>query len=398
MPPLSEVKIRSAKGTGKVYRLHDDRGLYLEVSVAGGKLWRWKYRFEGKEKRLALGSYPAISLREAREARDHYRLILLSGVDPSVEKKRASTSRSSSTFHKIALEFLENKKNIWSSNHYDTVVGRLNLDVFPRIGELEVDKITPIDVLNIIRKIEERRAFETASRVLNICSQVLKYAVACALIPSDPCRDLKGALVPHKKGKLAALTNPVEVGALMRAIDDYKGSAIVRSALLFSALTFCRPGEIRHAEWCEIDFCSAMWTIPAEKMKIREEHKVPLSKQAVHVLNEIKPLTGNGRFIFHGQRSKERPLSEVGVISALRIMGYSKEQMTAHGFRSTASTLLNEMGYKFDVIEAQLAHRGHDRIRAIYNRAEYMDERRQLMQAWADYLDRLKDTNSTFGY
>lgn len=243
----------------------------------------------------------------------------------------------------------------------------------------------------MLRKIEERRAFETASRVIGFCSLIFKYAVTLGLVDADPCRDLRPALKPYAKGQLAAITKPKEVGALMLSIDDYKGSLVVRSALLYSALTFCRPGEIRHAEWTEIDFDENMWTVPAEKMKGRVEHKVPLSRQALEVLEGIRPYTGSGKYVFPTPRSANRPLSENGVLTALRNMGYTKEQMTAHGFRSMASTLLNELGHRPDVIEAQLAHKGADKIRATYNRAEYMLERRNLMQSWADYLDELRE-------
>ena len=393
MPPtnkLTEVKIKNAKPNGKIQRHADGGGLYLEVSVAGGKHWRMKYRVDGKEKRLSFGPWPGVSLQEARDKREDAKRMLRESRDPGMEKKKAKAEREAPTFQDIALEFVEKQREVWAPSHTRTVEGRLRLDVFPAFGKRPIAQVTPQDVLVMLRKIEERRAFETASRVLGFCSLIFKYAVSLGLVDSDPCRDLRPALKPYTRGQLAAITKPKEVGALMLAIDDYQGSLVVRSSLLFSALTFCRPGEIRHAEWTEIDFDEELWTIPAEKMKGRVEHKVPLARQTLEVLHGIRPYTGNGKYVFPSPRSGNRPLSENGVLTALRNMGYTKEQMTAHGFRSMASTLLNELGHRPDAIEAQLAHKGADRIRAVYNRAEYMKERSNLMQAWADYLDGLK--------
>uniref|UniRef100_B8J055 Integrase family protein n=1 Tax=Desulfovibrio desulfuricans (strain ATCC 27774 / DSM 6949 / MB) TaxID=525146 RepID=B8J055_DESDA len=393
MPPtnkLTEIKIRNIKPNGKIERFVDGEGLYLETSVAGGKHWRMKYRVNGKEKRLSFGPWPDISLKEAREMRDEAKRQLRESLDPSAEKKKAKQEQAAPTFRDIALEYVEHQRSVWAASHTRTVEGRLALDVYPAFGAKPIAAVTPQDILAMLRKIEERRAFETASRVLGFCSLIFKYAVTLGLVEADPCRDLRPALKPYAKGQLAAITKPKEVGALMRAIDDYKGSVVVRAALLFSALTFCRPGEIRHVEWAEINFEREEWTIPAEKMKGRTEHRVPLSRQALEVLHGIMPYTGSAKYVFPTPRSNNRPLSENGVLSALRNMGYTKEQMTAHGFRSMASTLLNELGHRPDAIEAQLAHKGADKIRATYNRAEYMKERRNLMQAWADYLEDLK--------
>lgn len=393
MPPtnkLTEVKIKNIKPNGKIERYADGGGLYLEVSVAGGKHWRMKYRVDGKEKRLSFGPWPAVSLQEARDKRDDAKRMLRESRDPGVEKKKAKAEREAPTFQDIALEFVEKQREVWAPSHTRTVEGRLKLDVYPAFGKSPIAQVTPQDVLAMLRKIEERRAFETASRVIGFCSLIFKYAISLGLVDADPCRDLRPALKPYIRGHFAAITKPKEVGALMLAIDDYKGSLVVRSALIFSALTFCRPGEIRKAEWTEIDLDGELWTIPPKRMKGRVEHKVPLSRQTLQVLRGIRPYTRNGQFVFPSPRSVNRPLSENGVLTALRNMGYTKEQMTAHGFRTMASTLLNELGHRPDVVEVQLAHKGADRIRAIYNRAEYMKERRDLMQAWADYLDELK--------
>lgn len=396
MPQLTEVKLRAIKASGRIERFHDSAGLYLELSAAGGKHWRWKYKFDGREKRLSFGAWPEVSLKEARQKRDEARAMVAKGVDPGQEKKRGRDDGVDVvTFRALAEEYVRNQRNVWAESHAVTVDGRLRLDVYPRIGDRPITEIEPTDVLAILRGIEARRAFETASRVLGLCSLIFRYGVAIGVVKSDPCRDLRGALVPFQHGQHAALTKPRDVGAFLLAIDDYKGSAVVRAALAFSALTFCRPGEIRHAEWSEVDFATEGWTIPEVKMKTRVEHRVPLSRQAVEVLKWIQPLTGSGRYVFPGPRGKDRPLSENGVNAAIRSMGYGREQMTAHGFRAMASTLLNERGHRPDVIEAQLSHKGTDKIRAIYNRAQYLDERRQLMQAWADYLDELRASSLT---
>lgn len=397
MPPLTEIKLRSIKPGEKIQRYYDTLGMYLEVTPIGGKYWRLKYRIDGKEKRAALGVWPDVSLKQAREKRDELRKQISAGISPSGRMTQGD-GRPGKDDHKnfkdVAESWRMNMGNVWADSHAETVKGRLELDAYPALGNLPISEITPQQVLAMLRKIEDRQAFETAQRVLGICSQVFRYGVAIGAVSSDPCRDLRGALVPHTPTNLAAITAPKEVGALMLAIKDYKGSAVVRAALKFSALTFARPGEIRHAEWGEIDFEGLEWRIPAEKMKARREHRVPLSRQASEVLEGLHPLTGSGRYVFPGPR-KGRPLSENGVTSALRRMGYTSEEMTAHGFRSMASTLLNELGeFRADVIEAQLAHKSGDSIRAVYNRAAYMDERRTLMQAWADYLDGLMDLST----
>jgi len=398
LPPLTEVKLRAIKPTGKIERFSDSGGLYLEVSKAGGKHWRWKYRFEKKEKRLSFGPWPETTLKEARERRDAARKLLRTGVDPGTRSKQVRAigpaGEASATFEEVATEFIRNQRNVWAESHAKRVEGRLRLDVYPHIGHRPIASVTePRDILVIIRKIEARKAFDCAHRVLGICSRVFRYGVTLGIVSSDPCRDLKGALVPYQKGQFAALTKPEEVGRLMLAIDNYKGTVVVRAALVFSALTFCRPCEVRRAEWREVDFNKNIWTVSKQTMKgtwkTRAEHHVPLSRQAIEVLEGIRPYSGTGKYIFPGTK-KGRPLSENGVNGAIRNMGYTDEQMTAHGFRAMASTLLNELAYRHDVIEAQLAHKDSNQIRAIYNRAEYMAERRHLMQAWADYLDELR--------
>ena len=399
MPPLTEAKLKSIKTSGKIERFYDDRGLYLELSKAGGKLWRWKYRFDGKEKRLSLGAWPEVSLKEARERRDRARLALQDGVDPGLKnRKKAAATADGRTFESVAREWVDGRVGVWSQRHAETVIDRLMANVYPEIGSMAIAAIGPVDVLRLVKKIESRGAGEVAKRVLGICSQVFRFAVASQLAPSDPCRDLVGALAPRLKRNFAALTTPEEAGEIMRRIDEYEGTAVVRAALVFSALTFCRPGPIRHAEWAEIDYDGRQWVIPAAKMKLakemkfrKEPHIVPLARQALDLLSKVHHFTGRGRYIFPNPRNKDLPMSENAVNMAIRRMGYSQEEMTAHGFRSMASTLLNESGHRHDVIETQLAHTSADKIRAIYNRAQYMDERRQLMQAWADTLDSLRE-------
>ena len=396
MPPMTlnklvDVKIRHLKPADKVKRYADGGGLYLEISPQGTKLWRMKYRFENREKRLAFGIYPEVGLTDARAKRDAAKKLLAEGIDPGKAKKLQKRQSATNLFCDVAEEYVANQQEVWSANHTRTVKGRLKLDVYPAFGQEDITSITPQDIFAMLRKIESRRAFETASRVLGICSLVFKYAVTIGAAPYNPCQDLRPALKPFIKGQFAAITKPKEVGALMRSIDDYKGSAVVRAALQFSALTFCRPGEVRAATWTEVDLEERMWTIPPERMKGRVEHKVPLARQAMSVLTELYQLTGRGKYVFPTPRTIDRHLSENAVLVALRTMGYDKETMTAHGFRSMASTLLNELSHRPDVIEAQLAHKGADRIRAIYNRAEYLQERRNLMQAYADLLDKLRD-------
>lgn len=383
---LTELQIKAARTKTKPYNLYDNGGLYIQISVSGSKLWRLKYYFGGKEKRCGLGKWPDVSLKEARLKRDEIRLALERGENPRLKKHIPVLG----TFRDLAEDWKTRKAPEWSENHLRTVIQRLERYIYPILGDIPPGEISPQQVLLLVRGLEDRGAVETAHRVLGICSLVLRYGVILGVVASDPCRDLRGALRQRQAVSFPAITDPVEVGELMRGIDAYTGSPVVRYALEFSALTFCRPGEIRQAEWGEFDFDRALWTIPAEKMKLRKAHLVPLSRQALRIIEEVKLFTASSRFVFPNARSFDRPLSEAAVTAALAGMGY-KGRMTAHGFRAMASTLLNERGHRHDVIEAQLAHAGYDKIRAVYNRAEYMEERRRLMQEWADYLDGLRE-------
>lgn len=403
--PLTDAAIRNAKPgrtpagktTDKPYKLGDSGGLYLEVSPAGGKLWRFKYRFEGKEKRLAVGKYPDTGLKEARERRDAARKLVANGVDPGEVRKDkkaakvAEAANAAATFEAVAREWFAKFSPGWVPSHGGRILRRLEVDVFPWIGARPVGEVSPPEILSALRRIEGRGALETAHRALQNCGQVFRYAVATGRATSDPSRDLRGALPPVKERHHPSITEPKAIGALLRTVEGYAGAFVTKCALRLAPLVFVRPGELRRAEWGEFDLDAAEWRIPAERMKSRAPHLVPLSKQSLAVLRDLHPLTGNGRYVFPGARSTTRPMSENTVNGALRRLGYGKDELTGHGFRSMASTLLNEQGWHRDAIERQLAHGERDTVRAAYNYAEHLPERRKMMQAWADHLDRLRD-------
>ncbi len=389
---LSDTAIRQAKPRPTPRKMFDGQGLYLLLNPSGGKYWRLKYRFGGKEQLLALGTYPEVGLKAAREKRDGARKQIAAGLDPSTERRvaKAKMKVGGGSFEGVAREWLEKYSKNWTPSHTDTVLGRLERDVFPWLGGRPAGEIDAVALLSVLRRVESRGALETAHRIHQVCSQIFRYAIATGSAQRDPSVDLRGALPPVREKHHAALTKPADVGALLRSINAYKGTFPVRCAMRLAALVFVRPGELRKAEWTEIDLDGATWCIPAERMKMRTEHIVPLSRQAVDILRELHPLTGSGRFVFPSARTSARPMSENAVTAALRRMDYSGEQMTGHGFRTTASTLLNELGWSADAIERQLAHAERDGVRDAYNRAEYLGERREMMQAWADYLDSLQ--------
>ncbi len=387
---LTDTQIRKIKPQGTAKRYFDGGGLYLEVRPNGSRYWRYKYRFQGKEKLLAIGVYPDISLKGARTARANASALLDKGLDPSTEKnsgRRITAQPEAQTFEQIAREWMDLQKDGWAQSHYRTVVQRLEGNVFPFIGQRPVSEIQPIEVLDTIKLMEARGVRESAHKTMSICSMIFRYAVASCIISSDPTRDLRGALAPVVRSQFAAITTRAGAGQLMRAIHDFEGFTLTRLMLLLHAYTFCRPGEIRGAEWSEIDLDAALWTIPAERMKGKREHLVPLSRQALEVLKAALPISGHGRFIFPSIRSAAYPMSNNTANAAIRRMGYGKEEMTAHGFRAMASTILNEEGYDPDVIERQLAHVETNKVRAAYHRAQYLEERRKMMQDWADLLD-----------
>ena len=387
---LTDTTIRNVKPTDKPQKLFDGNGLFLFVAPSGTKSWRLKYRIQGREKLLTLGVYPQLSLKEAREACADAKKQLSGGIDPSVEKKVKSKCGQTS-LEAIAREWHSKQTPTWSARHAEDVMERLEKNIFPFLGSQQPNDITPPQLLAVLRKIEGRGAIEVAHRVRGICSQVFRYAVAVGIAERDPAADLIGALQTRAITPRAAITEPKAVGGLMRAIDGFTGTYIVKSALQLAALTFCRPGEVRAAEWAEFDFEENLWRIPAAKMKMRRDHIVPLSTQTLEILHELKQLTGEGRYLFPSIRTAERPISDVTLVAGLRRMGYEKDEMCAHGFGAMASTLLNELGYEADYIEKQLAHNPRDKVRGVYNRAEYLPERRKMMQEWADYLTELKE-------
>lgn len=395
---LTDTAIRKASPREKAVRLFDERGLYLEVAPSGGKLWRWKYRIGGKEKRLALGAYPDVSLKAAREKRDGARQALAAGIDPGDAKKAQKLAMAGAdSFEAVAREWHAKFSPSWAPDHATRILRRLEVDVFPWIGKRGIGTIKAPDVLSLLRRIEHRGALQTAHRAMQNCGQVFRYAVATGRAERDSTADLRGALPPVREEHHASITDPKQIGALLRALSAYRGSFVTQCALRLAPLVFVRPGELRKAEWQEFDLDAAEWRIPGERMKMKEVHIVPLSEQAVVILREIEPLTGRGipakpdapRYVFPGARDRTRPMSEGAVLAALRRIGYTGKEMTGHGFRSMASTRLHEMGWTSEVIERQLAHAERNKVKAAYNYAEHLPERRKMMQAWADYLDSL---------
>lgn len=401
--PLTDVSVRKAKPSDKTQRLFDGGGLYLEISPAGGKWWRWKYRFAGKEKRLSFGTYPDTGLADARDKRDAARKLLASGADPGEHRKAAKAAgleKAANSFEVVAREWFAKQSGSWVKSHADKVLLRLENDVFPWLGKRPVADITAKELLAVGDRIVDRGAVDSAHRALQTCGQVFRYAIATGRAERNPVPDLRGALPPVKQTHLAAITDPAKVGGLLRAIDGYSGSFVTRCALRLAPLVFVRPGELRHAEWAEIDLDKAEWNIPAEKMKMREPHLVPLSTQSVAILTELQALAGRGRYVFPSARSPRRPMSDNAVLSALRRMGFEKDEMSGHGFRAMARTILDEtLGFRPEYIEHQLAHAVRDPNGRAYNRTAHLIERRKMMQAWADYLETLRaDTGSVVAF
>lgn len=391
---LSDTAIRKIKPLDKAFKLTDEKGLFLLVHPNGSKYWRQKYRFDGKEKQLALGVYPDVSLKDARERRDEARKLLANGVDPGAArkaKKAAGENNAANSFEVIAREWFAKFSAKWVPSHADKILRRFERDLFPWLGTRPIADIKAPELLQALRKIEARGSLDTAHRALQNCGQVFRYAIATGRAERDPSPDLKGALPPAVETHLAAMTDPKDVAALLRAIDDYKGFYVTRYALRLAPLTFVRPGELRKAEWSEMDLDAAEWNIPAERMKLRLPHLVPLSTQAVTLLRELHAYTGNSRYVFPGARSNGRPMSDNAILAALRRMGFAKDEMSGHGFRAMARTILDEvLGVRPDFIEHQLAHAVRDPNGRAYNRTAHLAERRKMMQQWADYLDKLK--------
>lgn len=388
---LTAKEIEHLKPREKPYKKSDGDGLYLLIKPNGSKLWRFKYKFQGKEKLLAFGAYSStgVSLKKARDKRQDARDLLREGIDPAVPREEEPDAPVV-TFKDLGQEWLDQQGTALSKETIDQLRRRLELYVYPTIENTPVAHLRAGELLMLLRRIESRGLHETAQRVRSLCGRILRYGVATGSCERDATADLQGALAPTKTRHFSAITDPREIGALLRAIDGYQGEPAVMAALKLAPLVFVRPGELRQAEWKEIDLEAAEWRIPAERMKMKRAHLVPLSDQAVAILKELHPHTGSGVLLFASLRTRSRPMSENTLNAALRRLGYSTEEMTAHGFRTMASTRLNELGYPPDVIELQLAHRDRNKVRATYNRAERLAERRQMMQAWADYLDGLK--------
>jgi integrase len=390
---LSDTKARNAKPGDKPIKLFDGDGLFLLIAPAGGKWWRFKYRFGGKEKLLSLGTYPEVSLAQARERRDTARKQVADKIDPSQARKaeKASRIQEENTFEAVAREWYGKFSANWAPNHSIKIKNRLENDVFPYIGGQPISDIKAPELLMVLRRIESRGALDTAHRARTNCSQIFRYALATGRAERDPAADLRGALPPAKDGHFSAITDPEGVSGLLRAIDGYQGSFVTRCALKLAPLLFVRPGELRQMEWAEINLDASEWNIPAEKMKTKQAHLIPLARQAVEILKEIQPLTGAGRYVFPSPRTSKRPMSNNGILSALRRMGFEKEEMTGHGFRALARTILDEvLQVRVELIEHQLAHNVRDPLGRSYNRTTHIEERRKMMQSWADYLDGLK--------
>jgi integrase len=387
---LNDTKVRSAKSRERAFKLSDERGLFLFVTPTGGRLWRFKYRVQGREKLISLGVYPDVTLKRAREKRDDARKLLADGVDPSV-RRQAQRAALMQSFEGVAKEWLELQTKSLAPETISILAARLESGLYPYIGSRPIAAITAQEVLIALRRIEARGKHETAHRVRALAGRVFRYAVATGRAQHDVAADLRGALAPVKSKNFASVTDPVRVGELMRAIHGYSGNPVTVLALKLAPLVFVRPGELRAAEWSEFDLENAEWRIPGERMKMGDPHLVPLSRQALAILQELQPLARGGRYLFPSLRTRDRPMSDNTINAALRRMGYTTEEQTGHGFRSMASTLLNEQGFPPDVIELQLAHTERNKVRAAYNKAQRLPERRKMMQAWADYLDRLRD-------
>ncbi len=393
--PLTDVVVRNAKPKEKPQKLTDGEGMFLYVHPNGGKYWRLQYRFAGKQKVLALGVYPEITLADARERRMEARRILAVGNDPSQvkqEAKRLAIFNSGNTFETVAREWHEGRLSKWTPDHAQKIMRRMEANIFPKIGTRPISDITSLKFLNVLRVIEKRGASELAHRLLQICGQVFTYAVVTERVKINPIVSLRGALKPVIKNNHAYL-KAADMPEFLSKLEAYDGSLQTKLALHFLVLTFVRTGELRGAEWSEIDWDKAEWHIPAARMKMKDPHIVPLCKQAVAILKELQLLTGQWRYIFPNQHKPSGCMSENTILYALYRMGYHS-RATGHGFRATASTILNENGFLPDVIERQLAHCERDKVRAAYNHAQYLPERRKMMQWWGNYIDKAHTANS----
>jgi integrase len=391
---LTDTRVRTTKPCQRPIKISDSGGLYLLIAPHGSKLWRLAYRFGGKQKTLAIGAYPTLTLKAARDKREEAKRLLANGIDPSAQRRLNKQITSTGNAFKAVAEEVLAKLEKEGRADVTLTKKRWLLDfAYPAFGDRPIAEITALEVLSVLRRVEARGRYETARRLRSTCGTVFRYAIATGRAERDPSADLRGALTSPKVNHRAAIVDPVGIGALLRAIDGYDGLPITRAALRLAPLVFVRPGELRSAEWLEFDLAAAEWRIPSAKMKMRRVHRVPLSRQALDILRDLHPISGGGRFLFPSVRSPVRPMSENTLNAALRRLGYGTDEMTAHGFGAMASTRLNEMsGWNPDAIERQLAHQEQDDVRRAYvHAAEYWSERVKMMQAWADYLDELSE-------
>jgi integrase len=386
---LQDIQVRRIEPKDKPYKLADERGLYLLITPAGGKLWRFDYRHEGKRKTLAIGAYPDVPLADARTRREEARKLLAAGIDP-MAKRKSEKEAPAHTLEAVAREFMVNNAPRWSECHHRHVTECFERDVFPWLGAKAVGEVTAPELLKVLNRIKDRGALETAHRTKQFIGQAIRFAVATGRAERDPTADLKGALPSPVRRHFHTITEPKRLAELLRTLDAYQGSFTVRTALRLLPLVFARPGNLAKMEWSEVDLDAAEWRIPAGKMKMRDRHIVPLASQAVELLRDIHPLSGSGRYVFPADRRRlNESMSRETLGATLRRLGF-KGEMTAHGFRATASTILHEQGFHSEMIERQLAHAERNAVKAAYCHAEYLPERRRMMQAWADYLNSLK--------
>ena len=400
---LTDTSIRAIKPTGKAQKITDGKGLYLYVTPQGGKSWRMAYRFGGKQKTLCLGAYPAVSLKQARDKRDAAKSQLADGIDPSIAKKEAKAAaaavaaRQSNTFARVALQWLEAHQTKVSERRAKSTLRRLEMYLFPAFGDKAIEDLEPQDILKAVQPAVTMRKIDTARTLCGIASQVCRYARLMHMVKYNVADGLTAALPRKPENHYATIIDPVEIGHLLCNIHDYRGYFPVSYALKIMPYVFVRSTELRGAQCAEIDFNKALWTIPAVRMKMKRPHIVPLARQTLELFSELHEITGDGVYCFPSTHSRTTVVSDMGLLNALRRMGYARGTMTIHGFRSMASTLLNEQGFRADVIEIQLAHIEQNFVRAAYNHAEYIEERRNMMQRWADYLDGLREAVKTGG-
>jgi len=389
---LKDIQCRQAKlkSGQKRTKLTDGRGLYLLVTQSS-KLWRFDYMFAGKRQTLALGVYPDVTLSMARERHQKARTSIADKINPAL-LKQATKQAEADSFEAVAREWIEKQRKTWTTGHTESITSRLESNIYPWLGSRPIAEIEAPELLAVLRRIEKRGALEVAHRVMAVCGQVFRYGIATGRCKRNPVPDLRGALETRKAKHMATITNPKKVGVLMRAIQSFEGSFVVQQALQFQPYVFVRPGELRHAEWCEVDMDADTWVIPAHKMKAGKAHTIALSRQAMAILRLLKPYTGTGRYVFPSVRTQARPMSENTINAALRRLGYEKSEICGHGFRSMASTMLrDELNYSFDVVEAQLSHQIGSDVERAYNSAKHLKDRAVMLQVWANYLDGLRD-------